>query len=73
MYLYEVTEGTVYDAENRAHTAYGLRVCDGRGGVIRAFDCVFTDRERAEAMVSLCNEGMLSDVHLEGVIEDALI
>ncbi len=72
MYIYKVIEGIVYDEENNAYKVYGISASNEKGEVIKSYDDVFFEEEEAIKLVKACNDGKLSVIHLEDVIEDAL-
>ncbi len=73
MYRYNITESIIYDEENRPHKVYGISASNERGEIIKSFDDVFFEKEKAINLVKACNEGKLSIIHLGDVVEDALV
>lgn len=52
--------------------SYGIKAKNHEGQEISYFSDVFSNREEAEELVRLCNEGELRSCHLEDVILDAI-
>lgn len=72
LYSYSITEGICRYGDN-VYSTYGIAVTDEHGNALRVLNNIFNDRKRAEELARLCNECGLSDIHLDDVIEDALI
>lgn len=68
---YFIREDEIFDEDGVAHTVYGIDVSIG-GEVIRSIPDVFTEKNKAEKLIRLCNEGELSPIHIDDVVEAAL-
>ncbi len=72
VYKYALTENIAYDEDNNPHSIYGIKAINSNGETIKAYSDVFFDREEAEQFVRRCNDGELSLIHLQDVVEDAV-
>ena len=71
-YDYRICESKISDDDNELHTVYGIELyCNGE--LIKAYNDVFFEKEKAETLTYLCNALGLSPLHFPDVIEDALI
>ncbi len=70
---YRLVKGFVYDEENKEYVTYGIEAVDPFGRVVKSFSDVFFDKAKAEHLVTLCNSEKLSIIHLEDVVEDAIV
>ena len=69
---YRVRADIVHDEEEQAHTVYGIDLLvDGK--VTRSVPDVFFEAKKADEFVHLCNTLELSPLHLDDVVEDALL
>ncbi len=71
-YEYRVRTDIVLDEDKQPHTVYGVELLAG-GEVKRAVPDVFFDRQKADAFVGACNTLHLRPMHLDDVVEDAII
>ena len=70
---YRTRIDTVYDEDGNAYTVYGIEAVGAGGEILASIPDVFFDRQKAEHLADLCNEGHLSLLHLRDVVEDALV
>lgn len=70
---YILRTDTIYDENKKAYTVYGIMAVSSNGEVIKSVPDVFFDKDKAEDFVDRCNKDRLPLVHLDDVIEDALV
>lgn len=63
----------VKDEDNQKYTVYGITALDNFGNMLKTFEDIFFNKDKAEEFVELCNEEKLELIHLQHVVEDALI
>ena len=73
LHWYSIMENLVYD-ENQAGyiIMYGIQAINPNGEIVKCYSNVFFDKKDADSFVKACNEGQLSLIHMEDVIEDRL-
>ncbi len=69
---YCMKQDVIRDEEKRPYAVYGIEAVSPEGKILLSFSDLFFDREKAESLVTLCNDGELSLSHLPDVVEDAL-
>ena len=69
---YTLREDAVTDEENCEHLVYGITAIDTFGNVLKTFEDIFFDKQKAEEFIELCNKEKLELIHLEDVVEDVL-
>ena len=69
---YELVEERHEDPEMGSYISYGIALKEEEN-IIRTIADVFLDKGKAEEFIGRCNEFKLSPIHLEEVIEDALV
>ena len=62
----------VRDEDNQKYTVYGITALDNFGNMLKTFEDIFFDKNKAQKFVKLCNEEKLELIHLQDVVEDAL-
>ena len=62
----------VTDEENHRYTVYGITALDNLGNMLKTFEDIFFDKNKAEEFVKLCNKEKLELIHLQDVVEDVL-
>ena len=62
----------IYNEEGK-HKVYGIKAINSAGETVRTIPDVFCDKRRAEELVAACNKENVSTVHLDDIIEDALV
>ena len=70
--IYKLRIDTVTDENNRKHTVYGITALDSFENVLKTFEDIFFDKQKAEKFIALCNYEKLELIHLQDVIEDIL-
>lgn len=71
-YTYCLRKSTVKDEERNPHTVYGVEAVSSGGEILLGFSDVFSDKQKAEHFIRLCNGGRLSLNHFADAVEDAL-
>lgn len=71
MITYRVIEENLQNSEFGSYVAYGISVCD-EDIILNYISDVFTEKERAEKLVKLCNKNGLDPIHLREVVEDTI-
>ena len=69
---YILRTDVVTDEENHRYTVYGITALDSFGNMLKTFEDIFFDKNKAEEFVKLCNEEKLQLIHLQDVVEDVL-
>ena len=69
---YILRTDVVTDEENHRYTVYGITALDSFGNMLKTFEDIFFDKNKAEEFVKLCNEEKLELIHLQDVVEDVL-
>ncbi len=74
MITYKVIAEHLRNSEFLEYDAYGIcAYIEESGTVVASFSDVFTEREKAEELVNLCNINKLDPIHLRDVIEDMIV
>lgn len=71
--FYNVNARTVRDEEGKPHAMFGIDAVSEDGIVQNSVIDAFGNHEEAEALANKCTELELSPIHLQDVIEDALV
>ena len=71
-YIYEVVKETETSEILGEYITYGIKVTRNES-LIELISDVSTDREKAERLASLCNDGQLHPIHIRDIIEDFLV
>ena len=71
-YSYEVVKETVTSEFLEKYITYGIKVTRN-GSLIELISDISTDRQKAERLASLCNDGQLHPIHIYDIIEDFLV
>ncbi len=71
-YVYCIRQDIVLDERKKAYTVYGIDAIRSDGASLLSFSDIFSDLQRAEQFVKLCNDGGLSLIQLSDAVEDAL-
>ena len=72
LHCYSIIESMIYDEEQAIYRMYGIQAINKNGEPIKSYKNLFFDKKDAVSLVKACNEGQLSLIHLEDVIEDKL-
>lgn len=67
--IYKASQKEIYDEQGIKHTVYGVSLYIKA----RTTHDVFTDKKKADNFVNLCNQLQLDPIHLDDVIQDAII
>ncbi len=71
--FYNVNARTVRDEEGKPHAMFGIDAVSEDGIVLNSIVDAFGSYEEAEELANKCTELELSPIHLQDVIEDALV
>ncbi len=71
--FYNVNARTVRDEEGKPHAMYGIDAVRENGIVQDSFVDVFDNYKDAEELAQKCTELELDPIHLQDVIEDAVV
>ncbi len=71
--IYKVHAKTVRDEKGKSHTVFGIDAVSEDGIVQASIADAFDSYEEAEKLARKCNELELSPMHLQDIIEDALV
>ena len=73
LHWYSIMENLVCDEDQAVYTImYGIQAINPNGEIVKCYSNIFFDKKDADSFVKVCNEGQLSLIHLEDVIEDRL-
>lgn len=67
---YTLRTDILNDENNQKHTVYGITALDSFGNVLETIEDIFSNKEKAEEFIELCNEEKLELIHLQNVVDD---
>lgn len=70
---YTLRTDIITDEDKQKYTVYGITAIDNFGNILKTFEDIFFSKQKAEEFVKLCNEEKLELIHLQDVVEDALV
>ena len=72
-YTYQLNTTVTVDENKNPLSVFGIDAVNQKGQIVMSVPDLFFNKQEAEHLVALCNEGELSLLHLTEIAEDALV